>query len=84
MLVAGFNTPGRVDEITPHGKVVWTYAPTRPRPLDRPSLAVRWPNGMIAITDDWHHRIVVVDPEDETRRLVSTATPTSRQRRRAT
>ena len=30
--------------------------------LDRPSLAVRWPNGMIAITDDWHHRVVVVDP----------------------
>ena len=30
--------------------------------LDRPSLAVRWPNGMIAITDDWHHRVLVVDP----------------------
>ncbi|HEY2542173.1 MAG TPA: hypothetical protein VGH92_03890, partial [Gaiellaceae bacterium] len=28
----------------------------------RPSLAVRWPNGMIAITDDWHHRVVVVNP----------------------
>ena len=24
MLVAGFNTQGRVDEITPRGKVVWT------------------------------------------------------------
>ena len=24
--------------------------------------AVRWPNGMIAVTDDWHHRIVVIDP----------------------
>ena len=31
--------------------------------LDRPSLAVRWPNGMIAITDDWHHRVLVVDPK---------------------
>ena len=63
VLVAGFNTPGRVDEITPQGRIVWTYGPASgPGSLDRPSLAVRWPNGMIAITDDWHHRIVVVDP----------------------
>jgi hypothetical protein len=63
VLVAGFNTPGRVDEITPSGNVVWTYGPPAgPGMLDRPSLAVRWPNGMIAVTDDWHHRIVVVDP----------------------
>ncbi len=62
ILVAGFNTPGRVDEITPHGKVVWTFAPSGHWSLDRPSLAVRWPNGMIAITDDWHHRVLVIDP----------------------
>ena len=62
ILVAGFNTPGRVDEITPKGRIVWTYAPSGTWSLDRPSLAVRWPNGMIAITDDWHHRVVVVDP----------------------
>ena len=62
LLVAGFNTPGRVDEITPHGRIVWTYQPTGEWSLDRPSLAVRWPNGMIAITDDWHHRVVVVNP----------------------
>ncbi len=61
ILVAGFNTPGRVDELTPTGRVVWTYAPSSgPGALDRPSLAVRWPNGMIAVTDDWHHRIVVI------------------------
>ncbi len=68
VLVAGFNTPGRVDEITPAGKVVWTYEPTGAAALDRPSLAVRWPNGLIAITDDWHHRIVVIDPK--TKRIV--------------
>jgi hypothetical protein len=69
LLVAGFNTPGRVDEITPQGRIVWTYGPASgPGSLDRPSLAVRWPNGMIAITDDWHHRIVVVDPR--TKRIV--------------
>ncbi len=69
LLVAGFNTPGRVDVITPRGRIVWTYGPTSGEgALDRPSLAVRWPNGMIAITDDWHHRIIVVDPR--TKRIV--------------
>ena len=69
ILVAGFNTPGRVDVITPGGRVIWTYGPlSGPGSLDRPSLAVRWPNGMIAITDDWHHRIVVIDPR--TKRIV--------------
>jgi len=69
ILVAGFNTPGRVDEITTQGRIVWTYGPAAgPGSLDRPSLAVRWPNGMIAITDDWHHRIIVLDPA--TKRIV--------------
>jgi hypothetical protein len=69
ILVAGFDTPGRVDVITPEGRIVWTYGPpSGPGSLDRPSLAVRWPNGLIAITDDWHHRIVVVDPR--TKRIV--------------
>ncbi len=69
ILVAGFNTPGRVDELTRDGRIVWTYGPTSgPGALDRPSLAVRWPNGMIAVTDDWHHRIVVIDPR--TKRIV--------------
>ena len=69
LLVAGFNTPGRVDILTPNGKVVWTYGPASGAgSLDRPSLAVRWPNGMIAVTDDWHHRIVVIDPR--TKRIV--------------
>ncbi len=63
ILVAGFNSPGRVDEITPRGRIVWTYGPTSgPGELNMPSLAVRWPNGMIALNDDWNHRVVVIDP----------------------
>jgi hypothetical protein len=62
VLVAGFNTPGRIDILTPTGRVVWTYGPSAgPGSLDRPSLAVPLPNGMIAATDDWHHRVVVID-----------------------
>jgi Kelch motif protein len=69
LLVAGFDTPGRVDILSPSGAVEWTYGPSSgPASLDRPSLAVRWPNGMIAVTDDWHHRIVVIDPK--TKRIV--------------
>jgi Kelch motif len=62
ILVAGFNQPGRVDEITPSGKIVWTWQPTGKWTLNRPSLAVRWPNGMIALTDDWNHRVIVMNP----------------------
>jgi hypothetical protein len=62
VLVAGFNTPGRIDVLTPRGRIVWTYGPlSGPGSLDRPSLAVELPNGMIAATDDWHHRVVVID-----------------------
>jgi outer membrane protein assembly factor BamB len=64
LLVAGFNTPGRVDEITRAGRIVWTYGPPSGwGALDRPSLAVRLPNGLIAVTDDWHHRVVAIDPQ---------------------
>jgi hypothetical protein len=62
VLVAGFNTPGRIDILTPRGRVIWSYHPTsRPGALDRPSLAVMLPNGIIAATDDWHHRVVLID-----------------------
>ena len=69
VLVAGFNTPGRIDIITPRGRIVWTYDPSAgPGELDRPSLAVALPNGKIAATDDWHHRVVVINRE--TKRIV--------------
>ncbi len=62
VLVAGFNTPGRIDILTPRGQIVWTYGPqSGPGALDRPSLAVQLPNGLIAATDDWHHRVVLID-----------------------
>ena len=69
VLVAGFNTPGRVDVLTPKGKVLWTYERSSGAgALDRPSLAVAFPGGKIAVTDDWHHRVVVIDRR--TKRIV--------------
>jgi DNA-binding beta-propeller fold protein YncE len=62
VLVAGFETPGRVDILTPHGRRVWTYRVAAGHgALDRPSLAVRLTNGLIAVTDDWNHRVVLID-----------------------
>lgn len=64
VLVAGFNQPGRIDIITPKGHIVWTYGPpSGPGALDQPSLAMQLPNGMIAATDDWNHRVVLIDPK---------------------
>ena len=61
VLVAGFNTPGRIT-FSPNGRLLWTYGPsTGLGALDRPSLAVQLPNGNIAATDEWHHRVVVID-----------------------
>ena len=63
VLVAGYNSPGRIDIIDPHGgRVVWTYGPQAGRgSLNRPSLALPLPNGTIAATDDWDQRVVVID-----------------------
>lgn len=62
VLVAGFNVPGRVDVIRPTGRVVWSYhVASGPGELNRPSLAVALPGGVIAVTDDWNHRVVLID-----------------------
>jgi DNA-binding beta-propeller fold protein YncE len=63
VLVAGFNAPGRIDIIEPRtGRVIWSYGPRGGHgELDRPSLALALPNGMIAVTDDWHHRVLLID-----------------------
>ena len=61
VLVAGLTRQAGSTS-SPHGKIVWTYErPSGPGALDRPSLAVMLPNGMIAATDDWHHRVIVID-----------------------
>lgn len=69
VLVAGFDNPGRIDILTPKGRITWSYHPTSGRgKLNQPSLAVQLPNGMIAATDDWNHRVVVINKA--TKRIV--------------
>lgn len=48
--------------MTPRGRILWTYdPPSGPGSLEQPSLAVALPNGMIAATDDYHNRVVLID-----------------------
>jgi hypothetical protein len=63
ILVCAFHDPGRVIEMTRSGHVTWSFGASAGRDrLDRPSLAMGLPNGLVAINDDWRHRVIVVDP----------------------
>ena len=69
ILVASFESPGKIVELTHTGRVTWSFgAPSGPDMVNKPSLAVRWPNGMIAANDDYNHRVIVIDPK--TKRIV--------------
>jgi hypothetical protein len=69
ILVAGFDYPGHIYVITPKGRVVWTYGPeSGSGALNKPSLAVPIDKHLIAATDDYGQRVVVIDRR--TRRIV--------------
>ena len=70
ILLADYASPGGVVILSRRtGRLLWRYQPTSgPGRLDHPSLAAMLPNGMIAVTDDYNHRIVIIDPR--TRRIV--------------
>jgi outer membrane protein assembly factor BamB len=69
VLVASFAIPGRIVIVNRSGAVAWSFgAASGPDRLAKPSLAVRWPNGLIAANDDYNHRVIVIDPR--TKRIV--------------
>jgi hypothetical protein len=69
VLVASFTSPGRIAIVNRKGRVDWSFgAASGPNRLDKPSLAVRWPNGLIAANDDYNERVIVIDPR--TKRIV--------------
>ncbi|MDI3316480.1 MAG: PQQ-binding-like beta-propeller repeat protein [Bacillota bacterium] len=66
ILVAGYTDPGQVLRVTTSGKVLWRYAPVSGAGrLRLPSLAIRLPNGLVAVNDDADHRVVVIDPASD-------------------
>ncbi|HSC50717.1 MAG TPA: PQQ-binding-like beta-propeller repeat protein [Gaiellaceae bacterium] len=63
VLVASFSIPGKIVIVDRSGRVTWSFgAASGPNRLAKPSLAVRWPNGLIAANDDYNHRVIVIDP----------------------
>ena len=65
-LVASYFSPGAVVQFDRTGKVLWMYRPTSgPGVLDHPSLAAPLPNGLVGVNDDYHHRIVLIDPKTD-------------------
>jgi outer membrane protein assembly factor BamB len=68
-LVASYAAPGAVIRFDRSGHVRWSYHPTSgPGMLDHPSLAMPLPNGLVAVNDDYNHRVVLIDPK--TKRIV--------------
>ncbi len=66
VLLADYSSPGHVLEMTTKGKVLWEYGPASGAgALDHPSLALPLPNGLIAVNDDYRHRVVLIDPKKD-------------------
>ncbi|WP_243094676.1 hypothetical protein [Thermus thalpophilus] len=62
LLVVDWWSPGAVLELDLKGRVLWRYAPTgKEERLDHPSVAVGLANGLVVLTDDRRHRVLVVD-----------------------
>ena len=62
-LVADYSKPGGLYEFSRSGRILWSYnVLSGPGMLNHPSLAERLPNGLLIVTDDYRHRIVVINP----------------------
>jgi hypothetical protein len=61
LLVCDYSTPGQVLIIDRRGRVLWRYRPTSGQGvLNHPSLALPLPGGLIAVNDDYRHRVVLI------------------------
>ncbi|MCL6446072.1 MAG: hypothetical protein K6T83_21955 [Alicyclobacillus sp.] len=64
LLVVDYNTPGRVEIVNQQGHIVWEcYHKSGSGELSNPSLAIRLPNGNIAVNDDYNDRVVIINPK---------------------
>jgi hypothetical protein len=62
ILLADYTKPGHVLIIDTHGRVVWRYGPkSGPGALNHPSLALQLRPGLIAVNDDYRHRVVLIN-----------------------
>jgi outer membrane protein assembly factor BamB len=68
LLSADYTDPGAIEMFTPAGQLLWRFAPSGPRALNSPSLAMPLPNGDVLANDDHNDRVIVIDPR--TNRIV--------------
>ncbi len=68
-LVVDYANPGGIYKFDRAGHILWSYKPSAGEGrLNHPSLAERLPSGLIAVNDDYRHRVVLIDPK--TKRIV--------------
>ena len=66
VLAVDYGHPGAIERFLPSGRVLWTYRPTSGNgELDHPSLAAPLPNGLVAVNDDYRHRVILIDPKTD-------------------
>ena len=65
VLVVDWWSPGAVVEVDLKGHLLWRYAPEgKEEHLNHPSVALGLRNGLVVLTDDWRHRVLVVDRKE--------------------
>ena len=65
ILSTDWVSPGKVDEVTRTGQVVWSYQPTGVNALNHPSSTQVLPNGNYLIVDDHNDRVFVINPKSK-------------------
>lgn len=66
IIVAFYTKPGAIVEMSPKGKILWSYFVTSgPGMLNQPSLAVKLSNGMVLLNDDHNDRVIVINPKTD-------------------
>lgn len=61
-LTVDYSSPGQVVIFDRRGHALWRYTGTGRRALNHPSLALPLPNGYLAVSDDYDHRVIVINP----------------------
>jgi outer membrane protein assembly factor BamB len=62
-VTVGWQSPGILETFDRHGRLHWRYRPRAGAPpLDHPSLALPLRNGDFLVNDDFHDRVIVIDP----------------------
>ncbi len=62
-LAVDYNTPGEVVRFARDGRVLWSYGPKAgDGMISNPSLAAPLPNGLVAVCDDFAHRVLLIEP----------------------